>query len=382
MFRGRKAEAVKNASNAAVLVVIIALLIVLYVLMLPPDVRDELLGEGPSTPGQPGERPDVLLSMVPALTGPSEMETRPLPFFVLEARTRGDVVAERGGVSVERSVFHQETDTLTFRRPANVEEVLLSFSVEQALGRLQIALNGETIFDSAVTRRQPDPIRIPVDRLQSENELVFSVSGVGFSFWQTNTYSLRNVRVTADVTDLQRADHTQRFVVDSPTSVRQALVSFMADCRQQQGRLTLSFNENEIYSGFPACGVPIQVDLAPSRLHPVENTFRWSVESGEYIIDQVEVATLRERPDNRGQFSLSRQQLESLIARGGAVELSLTFAQRGAQGAVVVNGEELLFRTDRQSFAGVITPYIRSGTNTVEVRDSSTPITLLEVRAR
>ena len=384
MCRGRRAEAVNNASNAAVLVVIIALLIVLYVLMLPPDVRDSLLGDGgsPGTGVPPGERPDVLLSWVPQVAGPGDVETKHLPFFTVKTQTRGDVLAERSGVSVARSVFHQETDSLRFNKPANAEEVLLSFSVAQSQGRLQVALNGERIYESAIERRQPEPITLPADRLESSNELTFSVSGVGFSFWQTNTYQLSNVRVTADVVDDARADHTQRFVVTEPSSVREAHVGFVVDCFEQQGRLTLLFNEREVYSHFPACGVPIGIDIPASRLNPVENTLSWSVADGEYIIDQVEVSLLRESPDSVGEFSISRERLEDLVARGGAVDMSLRFASAGARGEVVVNGEPLAFRTDRQSFSGEITPYIRSGSNTVEVRDSSTPVALLEVRVR
>lgn len=383
MCRGRRAEAAKNASNAAVLVVIIALLIVLYILMLPPDVRESLLGEAePGSGTQPPSERDVLLSWVPQMSGPDDVEVKPLPFFTLRTQTRGDVLAERSGLVAERSVFHEESDTLRFTTPRNAQQVLLSFDVAQSQGRLEVLLNGEVIFDSAIERRQPEPIVLPVERLQAQNELEFRVSGVGFSFWQTNSYVLENVRVTADVTDVAQADHSQRFVVNELSSVAEAQLRFVADCFESQGRLSLRFNDNEVYSGFPSCGVPVTVDLPPSRLHPVENVLSWGVEEGEYIVDQIEVALRRENPGNQGRFTLSSGQLEQIARQGGSVEMMLSFAELGAQGAVLLNGEELRFRTQRQSFSGDITQYLRAGANIVEVRESSTPVALLEVHVR
>ncbi len=382
MCKGRRAEAAENASNAAVLVVIIALLIILYVLMLPPEARDALLdGTSQATPPSGAER-DVLLSWVPPSVSEQEMEVRPLPFFNLRTELVGDVVAERSGLALERSVFHQESDTIRFSTPPNVREMLLSFSVAEAAGRLQIDLNGERIHDLSTQRRQPEPIVLPETLLEDENELSFSVSGVGFSFWQTNRYMLQNVRVTADVTDYERADHTQRFVVENPDLVRRAQLHFVPECLDQQGQLSVSLNEELVYQGFPACGVPISADLSPSRLNPVENTLEWSVNQGEYVIDQVEVSFLHEREDSRESFRLSEQQLQELSSQGRVVEMSLRFADRGAEGVVVVNGEPLAFRTDSQSFAASIMPYVQEGANTVEVQESSSPVALLEVRIR
>ena len=383
MYWGRKADDKPNASNAAVLVVLIALLIVLYILMLPPETRNALLGEnGTASGGGPSGERDVLLSFVPqAAGGPDREQSKPLPVFTLKTQTEGNVLAERSGVTAERSVFHEETDTLRFRAPDNSQNVLLSFSVSQALGRLQVALNGQRIYDSAIQRRQPEPIAIPAQRLSQENELTFGVSDVGFSFWRTNRYVLSNVMVTADVTSFARASHEQQFVVQDTDSVRAAQVAFLPDCFEQQGRLTLDFNGETVYSGFPACGVPVRVDLAPSRLSPVQNTLEWSVAEGEYIVDQVEVLLQREVPANQGRFSLTSRQLNELVASGTPVSLALSFAGQGAEGTVVVNGEPLRFRTAKQSFSAPITEYVRAGTNTVEVRGSSTPVTLLEVRA-
>lgn len=383
MLSGRKAQTPQSASNAAVLVVIIALLIILYVLMLPPDVRDSLLGDTSTSPSVPSDsREGVLLSWVPDVQEAQAPTVRQLPFFELRTQVRGDVLAERSGVSVERSVFHQEADTLTFSTPQNAREVLLSFNVQSSLGRLQILLNGESIYDSTIQRRQPEPISIPVDRLQESNELEFRVSGVGFSFWQTNEYVLSNVRVTADVTDFARAQHTQQFVIDEVSRVRRASIGFIPSCDSQQGRLSLTMNGAEVYSGFPACNIPISVDIPPSRLNPVQNTLEWRVSSGAYTVDQVEVGVIRESTQTRGQFSLAQDELQRIVSGSQDVFMSLRFASPGAQGAVLLNGEPLRFRTSRQEFSGAITPYLRSGVNTVEVRESSTPVALLEVRVR
>ncbi len=385
MFSNIRAQASKSAAGAAVLVVIIGLLIVLYMLLIPPDLRAQILGDAPpSTPGVPGVPgvPDssrqVLLSYVPPPSVEQLVERRPLPLFTLRTETSGNVFFERSGLVVERSVFHSQDDRITFLRPENVQNVLLSFSVSEAVGRLRITLNGNVISDSFINQRQPAPIVLPANLLSSQNELVFSVSPVGFSFWRTNTYSLQDIRITGDVVSFSRAEQTQRFVVTDVVDVRSAFLEFYTDCVRSSGRLNIMHNGNLLYSGFPECGVPFSFELAVNRLSEGENSLTWSLSEGELLIDQPEVIVSRRSTPQQGVFSLSSQHIEA-IHRGASIQLSLRFAQPGASGVVLLNDQPLTFRTQQQEFSGSVNQFIRQGANTIRIRESSVPVVLVEV---
>lgn len=372
MFSGRKGQ----ATQAGTFVVIMALLIVLYLLLLPPDTRGELLGENGTQ--NPVQR-DIYLSFVPDANVDSGLQTRQLPTFQLQTAVQGNQLAERSAVSAKTSIFHSDTDTIRFLAPANTQNVLVSFSVAQAKGTLELVLNGELVYSAALARMQPEPIELPTNLLQEDNTLEVRVSSVGFSFWDTNVYELRNFQITADVRNYDRASQTQRFIVQDAASIQAAALEFVPDCFEASGRLEISHNQNMVYSGFPTCGVPLSLDLAPGQMLEGENFLLFSLYEGEYLIDQAELLIAREPEGQNSEFTLTQQEITDISARGSNVMLSMSFEQAGARGSIIVNGQELTFRTNEQSFANAITPYIRTGTNSVSLQSSSIPVTLIEV---
>lgn len=383
MVRTKKAQA-----GAAVLVVLIALLIILYVLFLPPAERAIILGESPPADDQPHDPdaptpPDasktVIYSTQPQVITPRGPEERPLPVVTIRTVTSGDVLAERSGVVVERSVFHQETQPMSFSLPSSTESVYLSFISREARGNLRISLNGETIFDSAVTQRQPSPIRLPSSLLESHNDLEFSVSGVGFRFWDTNRYSLSEVRVTGDVTDTEFADHTQRVVVRDKETVDAAQLVFVPECQEQAGRLSVQMNAQTVYSGVPECGTPVSVELGLSRLQEDENTIMWSVESGQYTLYDSSFIIHRTPQLSLDSFIISQELYNRVVSEGKDFHMRIAFQEPRGEGVLRLNGEELAFRTHRLSFSAPITSYVRPGQNVFSVLESDPPVVALEV---
>ncbi len=378
----------KAQAGAAVLVVLIALLIVLYVLFLPPDQRAILLGEDtPSQPGQPGVPPvtpgtpsmQVLYSTQPTIITPRGPEQRNLPVFTIRTVTSGNVLSERSGVVVERSVFHQDTQPMTFSLPEGAENVYLSYIVRDSKGALRIRLNDQVIYDSVVSQRQPSPLRLPTNLLEEHNELEFSVSSVGFRFWDTNRYALSEVRITGDVTSSEFADYTQRVVVRDKESVDAAQLVFVAECQEPAGRLVARLNGQTVYSGVPECGFPISVDLGISRINEDENTLTWSVDAGQYTIYDASFIIHRTPELALDSFIISQELYNRVISEGKNFHMRLTFQEPGAQGVVRVNNEELAFRTNRLAFTAPITSYVRPGQNMVSVLESNPHVVAMEV---
>lgn len=372
-------RSVKAQAQAGVFVVLLAILLVLYLVLLPADTREGLLGgSGPDVAPNESVR-NVLLSYAPSNDPQEGIRSRSLPVVQLRTATEGNALAERSSVSVSRSVFDSASDTLRFSAPDNAQSVLLSFSVAEANGMIRIYLNNELIEQTVLDRRQPEPIALPAVLLSSDNELRFELAPVGFSFWKTDRYELRNVRVTADVDSFERASQTYRFVMSDVASLQQAQLEFFVDCYRPGGRLEILHNDNMVYSGFPTCGIPLSLELAPAQMSESENFLSFSIESGEYLIDQAELITVHEPESRSSTFTVTQQQLNDLRARGSEVFLGLSFESAVAQGTVVVNNQPLNFRTDKQSFASAITPYVVAGQNSVSLRSSNKAVTLIEV---
>ncbi len=375
-----------SASNAAVLVALIAILIVIYILALPPDVRCSILDNcalqtSTGITGEASPTETVIFSAVPKINAQESPLIKTMPSFSLRTLTQGGIIASRSGLTVDRSVFHNNADKITFYLPKDSSDVLLSFSVQQAIGNLRISLNGEAIFDSAISSLQPDPVNLPQSLLieDGDNELSFSVSGVGFAFWSTNKYVLSNILVTADVTSFDEASVTQRFVLPSLTDFSSVQLSFVPDCISKPSRIMVSVNNNLVFSGIPQCNVPITQDIPMNILSRGENTLFWKIDSGEFIIDQVEIIAQPSIDDSSLSFFLSPELLSSVAASGQDILLRLSFASQGSEGKILLNGNDLFFRTHKSSFAGPISSYIRAGDNELVITESSSPVTLLEV---
>jgi hypothetical protein len=377
MRRSRKAQ-----SGAAVLVVLIALLIILYVLFLPPAQRAILLGEhppgaGPADPTDP--RANVLFSTVPRVAEERSPEEHRFAPFSVRTFTEGNLLAQRDRVSVSRTVFHNNPETMRFTLPDRAGSPLLSFGVEDSVGGMIIFLNGEQIASTPLSQRQPSPIALPQGLLRQDNTLTFMSDPVGFNLWRRHQAVLRAVTVTADVTDVGQSQMEQRFVLRDLRTLEEAVLVFVPECMTEPSRLEVRLNNQPIYSGVPPCGLALPVQIAPARLNDGENLLSWRIDAGHFIIDQAAVHVRRAQQTVQESFSISDELFRRAPAEGKAVRLRLTFREPGAEGVIVLNDQRLSFRTYQRSFSDSVMNFVRAGQNTIWVAETSRDIVALEV---
>ena len=211
----------QSGSGAAALVLLIGGLILLYLLLVPPDLRDALLNDKP-LPESSGTTTNVygsqtnsnlpksinksVLSEVPGRIDylkQSDVE-HPLSAVNLYTTTNAQVIAKESTLYVKNGVFDKLFRNFTFSLDdvQNTENVLLSFSMQSGAGRLFIYLNNNLIFDGF-----PDAyttIELDKDRLNAQNNILFGVSAVGWRFWTTNEFQLKDVKITGDITDISQ----------------------------------------------------------------------------------------------------------------------------------------------------------------------------------
>ncbi|MCD6464480.1 hypothetical protein J7L02_03095 [Candidatus Woesearchaeota archaeon] len=387
VFNVRHARQAQSGSQAALVVVIIAAVIILYILALPPDVRQWLLTNGSnySTPG-PGQGQGLevsnLLDESPGLltVQASSFKSLMIPSFSLKITTEGSVLSQLPNILVLHGVFTNKQYSFPFKieNPSLVSNVRLSFNVNKASGRLVIFLNGQEIFNAKLSKGSPKPILLPKNSLRSNNELLFTVSSPGLAFWRVNTYELENVLITATVTDVSSSESSQQVVLgdEDVQNLDRVEVSGIVECSQAKGLLTILVNDVLVFKALPDCGSVMHLAVDPSTLRKGVNVLTFKSEQ-DYAFDNLRLKLYFSKPlhptyyfnidDAYFETSASGEQV---LKPGFAVKLFLDFPDPDArkQLEVSINGRKFVVDTFNAEFERDVSSYVFSGVNSVKLK--------------
>lgn len=308
----------QSAGATSTLLILIAGFIVLYILFIPAGERQKLLQEdytypgGSSEQGIDGTSPAAGGVYLPNATVLQESPGRidylkfreyehPLAAVNLYATTTAKILKQEESLYVKNGIFDKLFRNVTFTIDdlENTDNILLSFNVKRARGRLTVTLNGQVILDSFVDTPTPNPIVLTKESLRDINILEFSVSPVGFAFWTTNEYELQGLKITADVTDISEQASRSTFTVTDVEkfNLQEATLTFFPDCSPRAvGKLSVYINNYQAFSAIPDCGQINVIDISPSVLTAGTNNVVFTTERGDYLIYQIMVKTsLREQ---------------------------------------------------------------------------------------
>lgn len=295
----------QSATLAAVFVLVICVLIIFYILFLTPEDRAELLGEeysgsssgtsssdGSSSSGNLNE---VLLSEHIGRLDYLKTDTieQSMPSFRIATFTEPEEIKTISSIYVQNGVMDQEFHNFTFTIDEGLtEDLLLSFNIKKAEGRLIIYLNGHIIENNEMSVGSPAPIELPEDYLKEKNQIDIAVSGVGWAFWSYNEYILENIKITAQVTDVSGSSGAQRFHIDEEeyNNIDEIKVRFYPECAiDQVGPLVIRVNGVKIYSTIGDCGIYNVLQIGKDAVIPGENSITFSTDQGSYLIDNIKI---------------------------------------------------------------------------------------------
>jgi hypothetical protein len=301
----------QSASGASALVLLIGGFIVLYLLLVPPDLRDALLNDKPlpnskgtttnfydsqKYAGLPKSINKSVLSEVPGRIDylkQSEIE-HSLSAVNLYTTTNAQIITKESSMYIKNGVFDRLFRNFTFSLEdvQNTENVLLSFAMQEGAGRLFIYLNNNLIFDGVAEAYTT--IELDKDQLNSVNNLLFGVSAVGWKFWTTNEYQLKDVKITADITDISQQTSKNTFSVTDAEkfNIEKATLRFFPDCTPSDvGKLKVNINNQNIYSSIPDCNQVNMVEFSKDAISAGNNVVTFKTEKGYYSIYQILVKT-------------------------------------------------------------------------------------------
>ncbi|MGM5484647.1 MAG: hypothetical protein ACQEP1_02125 [Nanobdellota archaeon] len=361
-----------GAGGAAALVGLIALAIILYILFLPANVREDLLEEDIEGPSEDQVDYKELNEVEVMRKRPGRLDindikecmsnecSHEISSFTLYRSTDSNTIKEENPFIIKNNIMKEKTHEMTFEipDPENTKDVRLGFISNKNEGILTIELNGNIIYEKDIEEYNPNPIELPGEMLSEANTLKFSVSSVGARFWKTNEYSLENVRVIGDITDLSKQDSKNTFFVSGSeaNNVERAKLKFSPNCEQSRvGKLQIKLNSRELYYGIPDCQMLNVIDFPPTYVEQGENELLFKTDKGDYLIDLIEVRTDLKDIDYPVYYFDLKDNYEEIVNGELSANVSFEFVTNDDYDLIMnVNGYKRQIRSEDEEYSRII----------------------------
>jgi len=385
----KKAQTASPQSYISLLIFVIGLALIIYILMLPPGDRQDLLGQNVTK--KPGEKSTVTVLMTKdpgTLRNIEETEIiHTIPDVTLFSRTDSSVLVNLNTVYVKKSLFEEQARNVSFKIDRdNVKNPVLSFRVPRHTGILTIILNGNILTSEEYTTVSPQPIDLPEDWLTKENTLVFKVSGPGIEFWKSNEYLIQDMKITADITDTSGRESKQVIVVEDQekANTKEIELTFVADCTATEvSPLEILLNTRQIYKAIPDCGMRVKVPPGDSSwIRQGQNSLLFKAEKGLYNLYSIEMkVNLEKAIYPTYYFQLSPEAYDKVKNNEADVNVSILFTNSVEKklGTIFINDYFTEIDTYESSYTRKINSFVRQGNNAVEIRPKSDKLDILQL---
>ncbi len=397
-----------SAGGAAGFIAVIAGALLLYILLLPPDVRDELLDENGVTPPDNGVLPDddilnginrTLLDESPGRLSYQRFDEyeHNFPSINLFSTTSGKQREIGNALYIKSGIFDRKEEFVEFEMPKRdlVENIYLYFDLNRNRnnkGELIIWLNDKRIFRGEVGDSLSDPISVNKDDIRESNVLGLEVSGVGWKFWTTNEYEVNNLRVFYDEMDKSRQEGSNSFIIrDSEIqNMDMAKLEFNADCNPREAEvLEVSLNRHTIYSSVPDCGSMNRVDVSKDVLRAGENTITFRGTKGDFLITNSRLRTeMKEIAYPVYYFEVDdrlfdTKENKSVLDDRYDVWLNFRFIDDGERktARVFINGNQFYLDTNGGDYKRKINHYVEEGTNAIKIEPDLSVLNIIKLQA-
>ncbi len=383
----------QSASGAGAVLGIIAGFIILYFLLIPPDVREELLGINET--GEEGEEAEeitdanVLLLESPGTVSEQRKDEyeHDLNSFNLFTRAEDSVLKDVGSFYVESSKGSKKIKEviLVVADPANTENAKLSFNVAEHKNRLIITLNDIEIFNSEASGFT----QVALENVKKENLLKFSSPETSwFNLFGKNFYELSDVKVTATIEDISNMEAMQTFFISATEyqNLEEAYLRYFVDCRPAtSGRLRIYLNDVLLSSKVPDCGSAAKTNIDSEYLAAGTNTLRFYADEGNFLLDQVAVKTqLKEPAYPLYYFEINATQWNWIENDERTVGLYMDFAgiDEDKRAELTINGHKTMIDTDKESYTEIINKnHLREKNNYIRIIPEGT-IEIVELKIK
>ncbi len=373
--------------NAAILVAIIAAVIIIYILFLPTEDRKDLLEEESEYKGKSVSKEEVITLLsenVGRLDPVGRVRDKDIPNVNIFERTDSKVLDTVNPIYIRNGWFDKRVKIIMFTIDDldNTENVVLSFSAPKRKGVLSIKLNGELIYEYDINSLNVNPIKLKKSLLMENNELEFSVSGVGAKFWTTNEYALENVNIIGDITDLSRQESQNVFILTDTeySNLEKAEIRFIPYCSTvtKVGILDVFVNNRNIFSAVPVCNDRYKQEIPLSALSAGQNKVIFRTGKGSYSVEQIKLSfEEKDVPEAVYYFEVNSSTFEDIEDDEYDSFVRIEFVDDKDTKRLDLNINDHLVRIDQEKkeYSKNIDDWIEEGNNFIKI----TPKTTLDI---
>src|SRR3989338_3131102 len=373
-----------SAATVSVLVALIALFMILYILLLPPAERAQLLDIPP--PEEAGkeivkadgkvlakQKAETILSEKPGEVSLDieDENLHNLNSVSLFVKSEAETIDLVNTISISRSSFSNKFQEVEFKLDDlnEIEELNLIFFAEEAKGKLFIDLNWNNVFNIVIDEGKLRSVKLPLRFLKQDNTIKFYAESPGFIFI-SNRYDLRNVSLS-------------RTEIDNLDKATLEYVLYCEEIGKREGRLKIIANDFLLYSDLVRCGQGFsKIEVDEEFLNEGDNDFEFSIDKGDYTLEQLKLVTkLRGGALLTYKFFLEDEEFDNVWDGRTEAKLKLIFGSDGEKSArFEINGESVRMKTDDNDFIRDISGLVKEGNNVIKIiPDDDFVIDLMEI---
>ncbi len=344
---GRKRGEAVMAMEVSILIFLIALAILGYIILLPAEDRDALLGTdtdtSTSSDGTSGSV--VLLSEAPGelSSSKSSSQTRSLEPMRLYSTSESATEDLATSLTVSRNILQDNHKTISFDMDNldDLESLGLLFLISESKGDLIVELNDNVVYEGEVSTSDL-PLTLPTNSLEEEDNVLKLSTSLNYNPFSADYYLLQDVQLVEDYT-VSSTSSSRTFSVDDPGSVTKAELTYYITCNSDEdGILTISLNSREVFSDQIFCEYLNERELSLTTSYiGSSNTLTFDITEGDYNIEEA------------------------------SVEISFADTTSDKEATVTVQEFSFNFDTESGSYEKDITAYVDNGANSLTVEPST-----------
>ena len=382
MSIGKKGQ---EGSAAGIVVIIIAIFLALYVIFLPPADREELLGSsGPSAKNldtsTTSEDALELLSVSPGKInsegeGTISYNIQTVSLFVRSEPEIKNLPPQR--LVLTRGLFSGNSPQIikfNVEDLSNVKKASLVFNVgPNPGGTLSFNVNNNVVgevYDSGLKI-----VEVPVDYLDSLNELEISLSSPGAAFWKKNKISLSGLAIKLEFEKINTRSERQFSLSESDLDGSDKIeLEYNQICNERlkfgSAPLSIYINDKRVFSDeIPCINSEETVGLDKELLRTGPNTMTFSIEDGDFTFTDIKINIINKDGNPAYQFSLTQAQYDDLKNGRRDIKLEMFFDNdKDKKSSLIrINEGSLNMNTRLGSYTQNIEDYVVPGTNFIRL---------------
>ena len=362
----------KAQLNIMVYILLIALFVLLYVLMLPPDVRDDLLNQSLDETEEDtfSYQQNTILSETPGLVFPLTQSTQTHNLFSLHIfiQDEPEITHLSNDFEISRNLFKNTQKTLSFNIEEDklYEQYILVFDINDHKNNLVITLNDDVIFSGDASGL--NLLTLDGDLIQEKNTLVFSLESSIF----TSYYEIEYVELKTNYETSHSEDTTSVVLTeDEKFYLSYSELSFDIFCNKLEGTSTLKIelNNNQVYQEEIECKFTQKtIELDKSGLSQGENLFEFSIDNGDFNIENIILENeLTKEQHKQYSFIISDDDFELISDQEITANLDLVLGDSVKAADIYLNNYLITLDTTDSYFSNDISDLVQQGQNTIEI---------------